>query len=197
VLDNSKSEFISLEQEIATLKLYLELEKMRFDDSFNFQIEIDKLINPTVFVVPPMMIQPVLENAIWHGLAPLKENGLLKLSFGLSDKNILICRVEDNGIGRAKAAEIAERRIGHQSTGVKNLQERINLINSVSLIKIDYKVFDLFDPNDNPNGTKVELHIKYSISETNKGFKLKIFGKKIFFKLKRQNIETNRDIFQL
>ncbi|MBN2892245.1 MAG: histidine kinase [Bacteroidales bacterium] len=184
VLDNSKQEFISLEEEINTLKLYLELEKMRFDDSFTFQIEIDEDLRISLFNVPPMVIQPILENAVWHGLAPLQKNGLLKLAFKKETDNSMICIVEDNGIGREKAAEIAERRKGHQSTGVKNLEERLNLLNSVGVVNIDYKVLDLFDASGNATGTKVELKFQYNTKSVKKKTAIKIFGKKIYFRMK-------------
>ncbi len=181
VLDNSKQEYISLEEEINTLKLYLELEKMRFDDSFTFRFEIDENIKTTVFNIPPMIIQPIIENAIWHGLAPLQKDGLLKLSFK-KQNSTLICIVEDNGIGREKAAEIASRRKGHKSTGVQNLQERINLINSVGVLEIDYKVLDLYDVNGASTGTSVELAFSYKAKPVKKRYHIRIFGKNIYFR---------------
>lgn len=183
VLDNSKREFISLEEEISTLKLYLELEKMRFDDSFTFQIEIEEDLSLGIFTVPPMIIQPILENAIWHGLAPLQRDGLLKLSFKTNSEKALICVIEDNGIGREKAAEIAIRRKGHKSTGVKNLQERLNLLNSVGAVDIDYKVLDLFEANGVASGTKVELNFKYLKKTVKKRLSFKIFGRRFYFRL--------------
>ncbi len=104
VLENSKQEYISLEQEIETLKLYLELEKMRFDESFNFSVEIDENITLSRIFVPTMLIQPVIENSIWHGLAPLQQNGQLILSLKQLSKNKILCFIQDNGIGRQKAA---------------------------------------------------------------------------------------------
>ncbi len=184
VLDNSKLEFIPLEEEIDTLKIYLELEKMRFDDSFNFQVELQDNLPISNFQVPPMIIQPILENAIWHGLAPLKKDGLLKLIFKKEDENSLTCIVEDNGIGRKKAAETAQRRVGHKSTGVKNLQERLHLLNSVGLVDIMYNVLDLYDEKGNSNGTKVELKFKYIGKAVRKKITIKIFGKKLHFRLK-------------
>lgn len=184
VLDNSKNEFISLEEEIDTLKLYMELEKMRFDDSFTFQIELEDNLKSNIFNIPPMIIQPIIENAIWHGLAPLQKDGLLKLSFKKGEEKTLICTVEDNGIGREKAAEIAQRRRGHKSTGVKNLQERLNLLNSVGIANTDYKVLDLYDAQGNSRGTRVELKLQYATKSVKKTSVVKIFGKKFFFRFK-------------
>lgn len=155
VLENSKKEYISLEEEINTMRLYLELERMRFDNTFVFTIDVDININQKTIFLPTMIIQPVVENAIWHGLAPLQSNGLLNLSFkSLNDKSFE-CIIDDNGIGRQKAKDIAQRRKGHKSTGITNLQERIELINQTGLKFIEMETIDKYDQQNNPNGTKV------------------------------------------
>ncbi len=188
VLDNSKKEFISLEEEINTLKIYLELEKMRFDDSFSFLLNIDEDISPTSVFLPTMILQPILENAIWHGLAPLKKDGLLSLTIKKNTNKSFTCIIEDNGIGRKKASEIAKKRKGHKSTGVKNLQERINLINTSSIINIKMKLLDKYDPKGNSTGTRVEITFIHLIDRNKKRFVLKIFRKKYFFnKLLKKN----------
>jgi len=158
VLENSKQNFIELNTEIETLKRYLELEKMRFDDTFTFKITISPDINMLEVKIPPMLIQPYLENAIWHGLAPKKTNGILKLNFELSHNSELICWIEDNGIGREKSAEISKKRLNHNSTGLKNIEERINLINTLTNSKILIEIIDLFDNETKESqGTKIKL----------------------------------------
>ena len=154
VLDNSKHNMIPLETEIQTLRLYLELEKMRFDETFVFSITKEKGIDMQSVSVPPMLIQPYLENAIWHGLAPKSAGGVLKINFQIKNKN-LICTIIDNGIGREKSAIISKKRKGHVSTGIKNIEERINLINSLSKKSIEIHTIDLFDNNKKPEGTKI------------------------------------------
>ena len=156
VLDNSKQYTISLESEIETLRLYLELEKMRFDESFIFKINVEKNIEIQSIKIPPMLIQPYLENAVWHGLAPKKTKGKLSLSFSEINKKLL-CVIEDNGIGRKKSAEISKRRHGHVSTGLKNIEERINLINSLNKSDINIKIIDLYDKNNEAIGTKIKI----------------------------------------
>jgi hypothetical protein len=184
VLENSKQEYVSLEQEIETLKLYLELEKMRFDESFSFAIEIDeKLILSRTFV-PTMLIQPIIENSIWHGLAPLKQNGKLTLSFKQKSKRTVLCVVQDNGIGRQKAAEISRKRRGHKSTGIKNLTERITLINEIGYMKIDMNTIDLFDTKGNSTGTKVELTFAYNLNNKQKVNKLRFWVRRVKLFLK-------------
>jgi LytS/YehU family sensor histidine kinase len=161
VLENSKQNFIPLSTEIETLKRYLELEKMRFDNSFTFKISIDKNMLTNEINVPPMLIQPYLENAIWHGLAPKKSDGILVIDFENTADNYLKCSIEDNGIGRVNAAEIAKKRKNHTSTGLKNIEERLELINMITNSKTEVEIVDLYDENNNPIGTKVVIKIPY------------------------------------
>ena len=154
VLENSKQNMISLETEIQTLHLYLELEKMRFDETFIFEITKEQGIDMQSAMIPPMLIQPFLENAIWHGLAPKSMGGILKINFKTENKN-LICTIKDNGIGRTESAIISKKRKGHVSTGIKNIEERIDLINLLSKRSIEIHTIDLFDNKKNPEGTKI------------------------------------------
>ncbi len=157
VLENSKKNFILLETELETLRLYLELEKMRFDESFEFTITKEKNISTNTIKIPPMLLQPYLENAIWHGLAPRTKAGKLELNFLLLSEDQLACVITDNGIGREKSAEISKRRKNHTSTGIKNIEERISLINTLTNSTTTVKIVDLYDENNNSVGTKVIL----------------------------------------
>ena len=186
VLENSKKEIIPLDEEIETLKIYMELERMRFDESFSFNIEIDRDINLSSFYVPPMIIQPVIENSIWHGLAPLGKNGILSLSFKKKSDSSFVCNVEDNGIGRQKAMQISSKRKGHKSTGIKNLNERIKLINEIGIVNITYKTIDLFDAEGNSKGTRVEIIFEKLIPLKRQKKYIRIFGQNIYFNLKLQ-----------
>lgn len=155
VLENSKHNFIMLETEIETLKRYLNLEKMRFDDTFEFTFNVDKNVDIYNTKIPPMLLQPYLENAIWHGLAPVKREGKLELRMKNSANGSLVCIITDNGIGRKKSAEISSRRKNHKSTGMKNIEERINLINTLTNSVATVEVIDLYDDSNQPEGTKV------------------------------------------
>ncbi len=157
VLDNSRQNFISLANEIETLNLYLELEKLRFDDSFDFEIIVDPKIDIHNWWIPPMIIQPFAENAIWHGLAMKKNNGRLIIKFTLLKNNKVQCIVEDNGIGRQKAKEIAAKRKGHKSTGLANTKERLELLYKLYNKRISLHIIDLYDNQGQPAGTRVEL----------------------------------------
>ena len=157
ILENSKQTTIPLKEELDTLTLYLELEKLRFSNSFEYNISIDDAIDCEEVYIPPMLIQPLLENAIQHGLLPSNKQGLLELNFLLFKEKYIKIIIKDNGIGREKAAEISQRRINHVSTGMKNIQERISLLSKIHKGNIQMKVIDIIDENNNGIGTQVEI----------------------------------------
>ena len=159
VLDNSRQNFTTLDSEINTLQIYLELEKMRFDNSFSYQINIDPQINTPTWIIPPMLIQPFVENAIWHGLALKPQDGHIEISFTYLGANKIQCTIDDNGIGREKAKQIAQKRKGHKSTGLINIQERITLINKLYRKKIDIQIIDKYNPDKTPAGTTVIISL--------------------------------------
>ncbi len=161
IMENSSRENITLYEELETIDLYLCLEKMRFANGFTDKISIDKKIDQMSIKIPPMMIQPYLENAILHGLMPKKDNRILKLSITPFDEKRLLCVIEDNGIGRTKALQIRSRIKTHQSAGMKNIEERIFLHNKLHKAKLDIKIIDLYDQSGESVGTRVELHMPY------------------------------------
>jgi len=157
ILDNSKKKQISLREEIDTLNLYLNLEKLRFEDNFDFELIKSKNLDQNEIMIPPMLTQPFVENAIWHGLMPLKGKGLLKIKFILIGQ-VMTITIEDNGIGREKASK-RKRISGHTPTGLKNVNERIALLNKTGDGKIYCRIIDLNKPEGKPAGTRVELTI--------------------------------------
>jgi len=156
ILDNSKKDLISLNEEIATLTLYLGMEKLRFEENFEYRIIRDPGIDYNQAAVPPMMIQPLVENVIWHGIMPLGTKGMLTLTFSRADAFVR-CLIRDNGIGREKAATLKSKKEPHLSTGTSNIMDRINLMNRVLKKKIELKITDLKGPDGTPSGTEVEL----------------------------------------
>jgi hypothetical protein len=158
ILDNSKKNVIPLNEEITTLSLYLGMEKLRFENEFEYQIIKDPRIDYTETMIPPMLLQPFVENAIWHGLLPLKSKGTLKISFA-QHGDFFQCTIEDNGIGREKALVLKNKRQAHVSTGILNVQERIELLNKTNKKKIHLLISDLKQVNGNPSGTLVELFL--------------------------------------
>ena len=157
--NNLNSRILSLRDEIDTLKLYLELEKMRFDNKFDYEIKLGEDIDIYEMRIPPMLIQPLAENAIWHGLAPKGKGGKLIIDFR-KDKNLLLITVQDNGIGREKAKEISSRRKGHKSVGITNIKNRLKYLSFLTGGKFTLEYEDLYDDNQ-AAGTKVILTIDY------------------------------------
>ncbi len=157
VLDNSRSEKISLEREINTLLLYIEMEKLRFVDKFNFDIQVDEKLQCYQTFIQPMMVQPYVENAIWHGLMPLQEGGMLQISF----KKVagqLVVSVEDNGIGRQRSQAMKTMQcMPQRSHGMKVTAERLAMLNKKVNARAEIIVSDLLDKDEKPCGTRVEL----------------------------------------
>ena len=158
ILNNSKSKEVKLSHELEALKLYIEMEQFRFRNKFDFQIIIDKVIGAEFIDIPPMILQPFVENAIWHGLMH-KENGkgLLKIEVKKLDNNIQFV-IQDNGIGREKAAAIKPKsRKDHKSFGIQITKDRIAFTNQFYNINATLQIIDLKDEDGNARGTKVVI----------------------------------------
>lgn len=161
ILNHSEKQIITLSEEIELLKLYLELEQVRFENKFSYRITIDQSINADFIEVPTMLIQPFVENAILHGLAPLPKDGLLKISFSVREKSI-VCTIDDNGIGRENSLHTKNTNSPmNLSLATKNTEERIRLLKKID--ERDYS-FTIFDKQEiNQQGTKVEITFPYEI----------------------------------
>ncbi|MCF6181611.1 histidine kinase [Lutibacter sp.] len=156
--DFSRTKFISLEQEVSLLKNYLEIEKMRFGEQFNFQFNIDENLNLSEEKIPSMLLQPIVENAVNHGLFHNEGNGLIKIDF-LKNEDLLIVQISDNGVGLKKAQEIKENSIKtHISKSNSILKDRISLLNQSKEWFIIYSINEL----KNSNGTIVKLTFKHN-----------------------------------
>lgn len=157
VMDNSKHDFVSLSNEIQILNRYLLLEHSRFGDKFDYSMEVAEEIDADNIPVPPMLIQPFVENAIWHGLRYLDTKGFLKISMIMEGDNLIVT-IADNGIGRKKSEEIKTRfQKEHVSTGMRNIQSRADIINELYKIKIGVAVTD--QSEENATGTIVNITI--------------------------------------
>jgi ligand-binding sensor domain-containing protein len=155
ILDNSKNESISLEKELETLKLYLLMESLRFDKKFDYAVHIDDGIDEQATKVPPMIIQPYVENAIWHGLLHKNEKGKVDVHLKKIQQALQII-IEDNGIGRAKAAVMKSKNIeGTKSYGMQITALRIEQLNRKNKVE----TIDLTDEQGNASGTRVTVTI--------------------------------------
>lgn len=158
ILDNSNSKVISLEQELISLKLYIELEALRFNDKFSYAINVNKELNPLSIGVPPMIIQPFIENAIWHGLLHKDTPGRLLVSIDRFGHG-LQCVIEDDGVGRKKAGELKSKSVNKEkSYGMKITADRLSMLNGESKIS-SVEIIDLEDERGQPSGTKVIVKI--------------------------------------
>lgn len=162
-LDMSNKSMVDFSEELKALRLYLELEAMRFEDSFTYRIDVDTLVSVEEIQVPPMLIQPYVENAIKHGLLHKKQNRALTIHFSVSNSS-LICTITDNGIGRDKSAQInALRKKSHRSFATGANQKRIDLLNEERNWKIDIELIDLKDSRGLSSGTRVIIQIPFDI----------------------------------
>jgi sensor histidine kinase YesM len=159
VLENSQHTSVPLRDELDALNLYLELEKIRFKDKFDYQINIDEEIDTILYKVPTMLMQPYVENSICHGLMPGEGNGLVKIDLELKEDYIL-CTIEDNGIGREAAQEKKMKsEKAHNSLGTQIVSSRLDLVNSLYGTSLKTIYTDLKNDKGEPVGTRVELHI--------------------------------------
>jgi sensor histidine kinase YesM len=148
---------VSLDQELDALTLYVSLEKLRFDHELEFKLSHDDDVDTASIKVPPLILQPFVENALHHGLLPKQGIGILNVRIEELDQTLHI-EVEDNGIGREQAHQVKKSDLQHESMGMKLTNERIALMNN-DHTKSTVSVQDLHDSNGQPTGTKVIINI--------------------------------------
>ncbi len=159
ILDNSVEEYVPLEKEIETIQNYLELQKVRYAGKFDFNIDIDPDIDPEIVLIPPMLAQPFIENAIEHGIRHRETPGHIDIRFHLED-SLIRFEVEDDGVGREKAREIeASKGSKHRSMATSITIDRLATINKKLKKKIRMEIEDLKDENGEGTGTKVQFGI--------------------------------------
>lgn len=161
VLTNSRQEFVSLKNEISTLEYYLQLQQLRYENKFTYNIIIDPAIHPDLMMVPPMLAQPFIENSIEHGIQGLNHPGYVNVSFKLNMDSIFL-EIEDNGIGitqsqKNKAGESAK----HESLALAITQERLKLLNQSKKKKIIFQIKELLSENMQVKGTAITFSIPF------------------------------------
>ncbi len=157
ILNSSVSIRNTLEKELETLTYYVQMERLRFEDKFDFEIEVDENIEQDSIQIPSLIFQPFVENAILHGLTPKSTRGNLQIQVKDREDGIL-CVIEDNGIGREQARLQKEaQKKSHTSLGVSLTRERLEIVNKTDNISVNYS--DLKDNAGNAAGTKVEIFI--------------------------------------
>ena len=159
VLENSEEDFIPLKKEIELLNLYTKLEHFRFQDKFDYFIDVDETIDAEEFQIPPMLLQPYIENAVWHGLRYKTEKGHLNIAIRANSKDELSITISDNGIGRerSKALKTANQK-KQNSKGMNNIKKRVAILNEMYKDKVDVTIDDFQNLED--AGTKVVVTLK-------------------------------------
>lgn len=161
VLQNSKEPLISLEKEFEALDLYISLEKLRFDEAFEHEIIIHPNLATDFYQVPPLILQPYVENAIWHGLMPLKMKGKLTIEAAL-DQEVLLINIQDNGVGRDQSSvKKLPKHTYKKSMGMDITKGRMELQKELHGMEIKVDIKDLFSTSGAVEGTKVEIRITY------------------------------------
>ncbi len=164
ILNNSLKEQITMEEEINTIENYLALQKIRFRDEFDYEINVNEKIDIENTHIPPMLTQPFIENAIEHGFRHKETTGHIHISFK-QQNNGLIVEIEDDGIGREKAMEILKTHDkDHQSLATTITQQRINTLNKKLKRKITMQIIDLEDEQGEAAGTRVVFRIPFRVS---------------------------------
>jgi hypothetical protein len=160
-LDLSTNTFINMSDEIEYISTYLKVEKTRLENQFDYSINIDPALNLHEIYVPPLLLQPYVENSIRHGIKYKKENnGMIRICVQRKEANILVS-IEDNGIGRAAAQQYKTKyHIQYQSKGMSINNDRIDILNSYNDKKIKIFINDLYDKNDIATGTRVDIYLK-------------------------------------
>lgn len=159
-LNHSKETFVTLKENTDYLQTYLQMEQLRFDQSFTCCIDVSEDLDPDETLIPSLMIQPLVENAIWHGLLP--SPGEKKLCIDFSRKlDMVICTIEDNGVGFRQSLRMKEEnKAVHHSVGLDNLRRRIKILNEKFEASCSIAIKDLEDEQAGKTGTRVTLQFK-------------------------------------
>lgn len=161
-LDFADKKFISLTDELTYLEHYVSLENMRFDNLFTYNLAIDDDIDQDSTLIPPMLLQPIIENSIKHGVSLLTKKGSIKLAVKKVNEYTFKCIIEDNGVGRIKSNEIESRKdITNNSKALKITQERLNILNDKKSSKFKIDIIDLYSINNEACGTRVEITLAF------------------------------------
>jgi LytS/YehU family sensor histidine kinase len=158
ILDNSKEEYIALSQEINTLKLYIELEQIRFKQPFTFILDIDEQLEMDTYI-PTMLIQPYVENSIWHGLMPKKSDCILEVKILKKETHIFVI-IKDNGVGRKHTVKKSNL---HESKGMSITEQRIKELETTNEKKFNVSILDLTDETGNATGTEIHIIIPFDL----------------------------------
>ncbi len=161
VLENNMKKYVPISEEVEMLGLYMDIESVRFEIQFEYEIQISEEVKTMNISIPPMIVQPYIENAIWHGISHKKEiQGKITISYQLLEDKIK-CSVEDNGIGRKKSKELKTGKTNKESLGMLITHQRLQQLHSESEMDIEPEIIDLVDENGEDCGTKVVIYLPF------------------------------------
>ena len=159
ILEHSMHNTISLKSELEALELYMQVEQIRFSTKFNYTISVDESINQDICLIPSLILQPFVENSIWHGLMPSKNIGEILIDIKKKGDHLHII-IFDNGIGRKRASEIKNKEHNeHNSHGISITKDRLNVFNNQSMNSESFTIIDLYNDEGDPTGTQVEFDL--------------------------------------
>jgi hypothetical protein len=158
ILESADAEYISLQEEIEILESYIAIEKIRFGYSFEYKINCE-MKNAYQIFIPFMLVQPMIENAIWHGLLPKKGDKLLTITFKALDENHIVCEVEDNGVGREYSKHKVSDEVKKRSMSIGFINQRFYMMKKMTGKEGSLTFTDKFNPDRSPAGTLVKITI--------------------------------------
>jgi LytS/YehU family sensor histidine kinase len=159
ILENSLHQEVALKEDLEALELYIQLEQMRLDNKFDYEINIYSNIDTSTIFVPPLIMQPFVENSIWHGLSNKAEGGLIKIEI-YRDEDMLTYILEDNGSNLVKPSDLPEiEQLKKSSIGISATKERLELVNKKYNIQANFLMTDLKDSTNNYSGKRIELKL--------------------------------------
>jgi hypothetical protein len=162
IMNHSRHSVISLAEELEVLQLYLDMERLRFKDAFDYNIVMEEELDAEDIHIPPLLLQPFVENAVWHGLMHKQERGMLTVTLR-AESDMLTCIIQDNGVGRQKAGMLKSKSAQkHKSMGLQITAERLNLLTGSDAPGHFFNIEDLYDEEGRPAGTRVVLKIRIS-----------------------------------
>ncbi len=162
VLENSMHKEVALNDDLFALRLYIEMEQLRMNYCFDYELKVDTAIDPQHTLVPPLIVQPFVENSVWHGLNNKPEQGKLTVSISTKDDMLIYC-VEDDGVKPKLAEAILEHNVKKKSLGMSLTKERLEILNQAKGSKAGFSVHDIIDDQHKYCGKRVELWIPYVV----------------------------------
>lgn len=164
IVSNSRQQYISVIEEVECLKDYLDLEKLRLENKFDYELNIDSNVDVEKKMMLPMILQPLVENSIWHGIVPLEEKGLIKVSFKKDEDGALICMVDDNGVGINSTKMVTKKEQNNLSLAMSNVKERLKIIGELNGSEWFINFMDKSELGNKERGTIVT--IRFPIAKT-------------------------------